>query len=646
MSEIILNTRSVPQTVSHARVVVNGTGLTYPVFPGATPKVIRVGRYSFVVTTLVDTELKCTLQSNTNGGGWVDVLNQVAVMKLKADAQLRYGIRYHVPYYTGLPAGTKIRYQVVAECPTGSVILHQADGVDCTPSGIWKQKFDFDGNSPSNPGTIDDAFFPEFINDPAGTGDIWGESNSNTHFLSISGDRFVWVGRRETNIAQSVVGTIDGSGDVSFGVLSEDSFSGPTFSSNTYGVVSIGNNKFARFHTDIGMGFMVWDCGDTGQTATLMATNDNLCTHLPSGWKNAVLFSNGRISLLTSRISGNPDKNLLMVYDVDSISGVISNEQQVPSAFFGDDRNGCWPAAIDGCKAPDGVLYVARTADSSDATSNPKMEFIYCNTSTLSLERVQCEDLDGYPTAVTCQSDGVFVAAYLTIDNKIRFICGKINDGNIYFGASFDYQDGAVGMSQFSMSGLSVGDGKFAISYLDDNINTQSIIPISTDGTNIYSAAPFGNHGLRSSGDDPVDIIPISDNRVAVGCYGRPGGSFPILGSRYVTTFELIDVDCVSLVSGVSAHTDIVQGKWVFFKIYANVSDTALVVSLTNLTANADLYVKKGRLPTYDIIDSSSFESGTTPEECNVVNSGEGWWYIGVDRQDSAAECDVIAILS
>ena len=84
------------------------------------------------------------------------------------------------------------------------------------------------------------------------------------------------------------------------------------------------------------------------------------------------------------------------------------------------------------------------------------------------------------------------------------------------------------------------------------------------------------------------------------------------------------------LASGRSVSGSVAEGDWVYYKIGASVSNTQVKVELTNLSADVNLYVNEGSLPTLTAYDCRPYEGGTTAETCTLSNSGATTWFIGV----------------
>ena len=150
MTQIIPNTQAVPQVIGSTQVVVNGTDhqwLANEIMHGI--KVLHVGDYSFSAEEAGGStaELKLSLQRDI-GSGWEDVSGEGAAMTFIAGQDRRFRTMCKMPYYEGIDAGVLPKYRLVAECPTGQVTLHTAEGNEGIPSGQWKSEYEFDGDAP------------------------------------------------------------------------------------------------------------------------------------------------------------------------------------------------------------------------------------------------------------------------------------------------------------------------------------------------------------------------------------------------------------------------------------------------------------------------------------------------------------------
>jgi hypothetical protein len=149
MTQIIPNTQAVPQIIGSSPVIINGSNHNW--IPGQIMhgvKVLHVGDYSFSAeeTGSGAAELKITLQRDL-GSGWEDQPGEVSGMTFAPGQDRRFRVLCKVPYYSGVVFGVLPKYRLVAECLTGQVILHSAEGVDAVPSGQWKAEYEFEGEA-------------------------------------------------------------------------------------------------------------------------------------------------------------------------------------------------------------------------------------------------------------------------------------------------------------------------------------------------------------------------------------------------------------------------------------------------------------------------------------------------------------------
>lgn len=106
-----------------------------------------------------------------------------------------------------------------------------------------------------------------------------------------------------------------------------------------------------------------------------------------------------------------------------------------------------------------------------------------------------------------------------------------------------------------------------------------------------------------------------------IGVHGYTAGSFMITATVVAPT---------TLDSGVSQPGSVVQGEWEYYVINATAADTQLVVDLTNLSADVDLYVLNGTKPTLGNYVCRPYLGSTNAENCTLANTGDTTWYIGV----------------
>lgn len=549
-------------------------------------------------------------------------------------------------FSTDYPAGTVINTRVMARC-SGSVVLCDSL-LDPYPdvSKTWVQSESHIWNDAEDDVVAPDIVFAlelENVGSPLGTGAIWGESNTNRHFLSIGGNRFVWAGSRrpggEFPRAQTTVGSVAEDGQVTFGTLSEDTLAVNALSSNTYGVCSIGNNKFARFtSSNDGFGFAVWDCGASGLSATLLTNNyqNGVNTILPIGWRDEVLHSAGKMYIVAGDYAPDYNRCRMQVCDISNVSGVTSNRVDI-DAIFGVNRTVYYHSGeqgeMQGRAIPGGgAMWIVKTADISDASSNPKMEVMISNG--ISVNRYQCSDLNGDPLALYIAADGVFAFAYRTTDGKIRVRVGKLTGLVPAFGDAFDIYGGTTGQQLYPADMDVIGDGKFvlAVQNYTAGILKQHYISFESDGISVSCGDTFGTHAMVTNGNSPIMLAQSGyAGKVVVGNYGRTGsGYFPVSGGRYVSMISLMpDPTVITAGTPVPFTVDASQEWERHYVIKATTAGT-LTVDVTGMSAGSDLdlYLRKSLRATNASYDDSSENSGNTDEQCVVAVAEDDVVYV------------------
>ena len=82
--------------------------------------------------------------------------------------------------------------------------------------------------------------------------------------------------------------------------------------------------------------------------------------------------------------------------------------------------------------------------------------------------------------------------------------------------------------------------------------------------------------------------------------------------------------------SGVSQAGSVSQGEWAYYQIDASASDSQIIIELTNLSADVNLYVQADSRPTLTSYYCRPNLGSTASEICTLTNSGATTWFIGV----------------
>jgi hypothetical protein len=484
---------------------------------------------------------------------------------------------------------------------------------------------DFVDLNPITYSLIDSSTRLVVLGPSVGTGDIWADTCSNTQVVAISNNRFVWIGYSPLRDTQTIIGSVSDEGVVIFGPLVDLQFLPNSFQHNTFGVMYFGGNLFGRYHEDLSAGIAVWDCGANGLNASMVNSNNGSVTCIPSGYLNGILFNEDRISIIDESFS-------ICTYSF--ISDTVAGETELSTEIFGVNRVLATGDFINGCSAPGGVLYVAKTSD-LDLSSNSKMELMYCNTVTGTVVLAQCSDLDGEPICISCQSDGTFVFAY-TVDgtNELRFRCGTLIAESFSFGDSFDFNQSEVGINVFSGSSLSLGNLNFVFCIQQQDSTPfagqyQASFGIYSDGSSIYTLDDQGRSQGQRIGGPPVGtfVTDISEI-VCIANYGHLGISdYPLPESRYITPFEFRPLRYFNLLSGVgfpvSGSSDF--DYFFYFRVKVPSGASNLSISFSDNSEDVALYVTESHWPSDNSFDCETY---SFDDPCVFASPSSGFWYI------------------
>ena len=95
------------------------------------------------------------------------------------------------------------------------------------------------------------------------------------------------------------------------------------------------------------------------------------------------------------------------------------------------------------------------------------------------------------------------------------------------------------------------------------------------------------------------------------------------------------DNEVIDLISGEPQSGRTEQGLWRYYRLDAPVRANLVDFRLTGMTADSDLYVRAGSVPSGHldnggVYDCQSVRGGSSNEQCSLPNDGEESWYIGV----------------
>ncbi len=151
-----------------------------------------------------------------------------------------------------------------------------------------------------------------------------------------------------------------------------------------------------------------------------------------------------------------------------------------------------------------------------------------------------------------------------------------------------------------------------------------------------YACRPY--HGGTS--DESCTLANSGETEWYINVYGFQAGNFDL-----EAVLSGSGASVVELTSGEHVSDTVEYDDWKQYKIISSASDTELQVDLTDLSADVDLYVKQGAVPTLSSYDCRPYRGGTTSESCTLSNNGETEWYISVHGY-RAGNFELEAILS
>lgn len=106
-------------------------------------------------------------------------------------------------------------------------------------------------------------------------------------------------------------------------------------------------------------------------------------------------------------------------------------------------------------------------------------------------------------------------------------------------------------------------------------------------------------------------------------------GVYGYKASTYTIKAELSADQTVALTSGKAVASSVALGDWQYYRITTPADTAQLKVTLTKLSADVDLYLRKASRPQQFEYNKRSIKVGTLSETITIKNPGESVWYIG-----------------
>ena len=95
---------------------------------------------------------------------------------------------------------------------------------------------------------------------------------------------------------------------------------------------------------------------------------------------------------------------------------------------------------------------------------------------------------------------------------------------------------------------------------------------------------------------------------------------------------------------GESVSGEVNQMDWEYYTIKVLDTHTDLRVKIYDLSADVDLYVSQGNIPTFSEYDCRPYSGGNILEECELTNDSVSNWYIGVHGYQSGSFSLMVAL--
>jgi hypothetical protein len=210
----------------------------------------------------------------------------------------------------------------------------------------------------------------------------------------------------------------------------------------------------------------------------------------------------------------------------------------------------------------------------------------------------------------------------VALTNAISYIGTNQNKGGIDF-YSFDVAPGVLA-AQFSVSNMSA----------DVNLVLTKAPKLPRKSTFDYASANTGTNGEVIALDRSDFPVPVSPGRWYLGVYSS--GLPPLVPITYSILATEI-TNAIPLKSGQSVTSGVRQAP-AYYAFTVPTNALSARFDLTDLSGNADLYVRFGEVPLPDIgrFDAFTTNSGTTPESILIDSNSvptpltAGTWYVAV----------------
>jgi hypothetical protein len=232
-----------------------------------------------------------------------------------------------------------------------------------------------------------------------------------------------------------------------------------------------------------------------------------------------------------------------------------------------------------------------------------------------------CKSTNGGTTedscSVTLQSDAdvyIRVYGYRSAEYQITATVTSNEGENI-----LDISD-SLTQGETKFYTVSALEGQSVLSILDELSDDADLyMRIGEEPTGSTYDCKSSNGGIAS---DNCSVTLTQDDTVYIAVYGYKATPFRL-------TANVTGEGVTTIVSGETKSGSVAEGEIRYYKINAKFGDD-VTATIKNLTADADVFIKKGSKPTTEVYDCRSANGGTTEDSCSVTVLDDMEVFIGV----------------
>lgn len=194
--------------------------------------------------------------------------------------------------------------------------------------------------------------------------------------------------------------------------------------------------------------------------------------------------------------------------------------------------------------------------------------------------------------------------------------------------------EGSIAPGQWRYYALDVDDGVDSVHVTLSGMSADGDLYVRHNARPSGTADEGGEFDCHSvAGSDTIESCRIDDTagkRYIIAVLGYAQTDYKLQALPRATADDAVSINSGELHSG-----SVSLQQWRYYQVSLGASDLRLLVDLTDLSADADLFVREGQIPDGDPgtganADCYSDRGNTQVESCVVDNNGASTWYIGV----------------